>query len=299
MRHDAESCRKILGPAVAHLDILDQILPVVQKHRYKFIDDEAYTHFCTSEAYNVVDDNLILSLELIEKAHLASVTSMIRTQRWIDGVLQAYETQNFLAFAGAFRGLLESAGDSMDGLQHMPVQLAHAQHWIKMGLSGGQKDKRIGYTEIEKILDHYVLATWMRRPKGETPVALAKDNIEYVAQLEGLIPDVHQLYHRLCSFVHPSSASIAWMFSPLEEDGIALIVNDQSQINSLLERWPEAIRLSFSASINMALLTLRVLHRFPVHPKLPLKDLTWIKGWPVVEQALKKASVVTVTKVVK
>jgi hypothetical protein len=70
--------------------------------------------------------------------------------------------------------------------------------------------------ELERQLDHFVHAKWMRAKRGEESILKAKDNVDYVSALDQAIPNVKPLYHRLCSVCHPSSATLS-IFTTLEQ----------------------------------------------------------------------------------
>jgi hypothetical protein len=99
-----------------YLDVINQIESIALTHEYSFVDDEFFQHWTRSDSFNVARFNQILSLELIDKAHLAAVSALMRTKRWAEAICIMYEAENFLGWASAARGLLESAGDIVDSL---------------------------------------------------------------------------------------------------------------------------------------------------------------------------------------
>jgi len=82
----------------------------------------------------------------------------------------------FQRISSAARGLLESSGDIVDALLNIAPTLAEYHHEISNCLSG-QEVKIINVTDLERPLDHFVHARWMR---GSDKVIKAKDNVEYV-----------------------------------------------------------------------------------------------------------------------
>jgi hypothetical protein len=145
----------------------------------------------------------------------------------------------------------------------------------------------LNFSEIERVLDHYVLATWMRGPRSE--VRKAKDNIEYVRALESCVPKIVEFYHRICSVMHPSSSSIDYLYD-VGETGLRLDVRRNGiEIDRLCNEFRDVLGDSLVFACNPALLILRVLHKFRMHPQLSeLKKLKWstIPAWETIEKSL-------------
>lgn len=47
-------------------------------------------------------------LEIIERAHAVSITTVFRNQKWIEGIVVSYLNNNYYSFAANLRGLIES-----------------------------------------------------------------------------------------------------------------------------------------------------------------------------------------------
>jgi hypothetical protein len=95
----AKQLFKSAGP---FLDLIDEIMRIASKHTYTFVSDDWYREWMQSDEFSIKRQNFILAIELIEKAHLASVTSLLRAKRWADATCLAYEKQNFLSWALRF-----------------------------------------------------------------------------------------------------------------------------------------------------------------------------------------------------
>lgn len=286
------SAPSIFGKAAVYFELLPEVIQVATTHNYHFLRDEIFQDWLRSDEFTVSDYNRILALELVDKAHLAAVASLLRTRRWADAVIVAHEQSNVLAWASAVRGLLESAGDILDGLGAIPTSLAQNHGIIRLCLSGKSKTPS-GFSELEHKLDHFVLAKWIRVKKGEESVLKSKDNAEYVRQLEPIMPGAVNFYHCLCSVTHPSVNSIDWLFAldPSVGGGLKLILErDAKAIEKIVASHPDALSDMLMVSCNVALLILRVLHKFDVHPQLAvLKKVNWsgVRQWAKIEQALR------------
>lgn len=290
--HQMQStARKLFGGAARYLDIIDDILPVALRHEYRFMSDETFAQRQKSGDFSIEELNFITSLELIEKAHLAAVTALIRTKRWVEAICLMADADNFVGFASTARGLVESAGDIVDGLLKIAPSLAEYHNEISVCLAG----KESGFVimkELEEPLDHYVHARWIRVKAGDKQIK-AKDNASYVRALETAVPGALSLYHRLCSITHPSSASIDYLYDidSTGTRGMKLAPSkDASAIDTLCREFPSALHDVLMMSCNPSLLILRVLHKFGIHPQLKgLKKLEFakIKAWPGIEKHLK------------
>ncbi|SFL59862.1 hypothetical protein SAMN03159423_2731 [Bradyrhizobium sp. NFR13] len=283
---------ELFGRSSSLLKVIEEILPTALEHRYRFSTDDSFEKWRRSAEFNIPQLNVITSLELIDKAHLSAVTALIRTKAWADATCAAHTSRNFFSWAASSRGLIENAGDIVDGLLQIAPTLASNHRAISACLTGRMDTKIAIFSEIEKPLDHFVLAGWLRTKRGEQNPLKAKDNAEYVKVLEPVTPDAPNFYRRLCSICHPSNASIEFMYDldALDSGGFKLSRNkDIDEIKKTLREFPDVLAGSLMMSCNTALLILRVLHKFKYHPKIPyLKTLDWrdVKMWASIESDL-------------
>src|SRR5687768_8377286 len=101
------------------LPFLNSLVSKLTGYKYEIITE--------SELLSLPDDGervKVYCSEIMYRAHWAAATSLLRTHRWAHGVLLAASAGNYLSFAASFRGLLESAGDIADALQHVPLTIA-------------------------------------------------------------------------------------------------------------------------------------------------------------------------------
>jgi hypothetical protein len=263
---------RLFRQTVPFLTLIDDVVPIALCHRYSFISDEAWQELLVSGKLSLAEINRLIAADNLDKSHLAAVTALIRTKRWADAACVMSDAENFLGFVGALRGLLESSGDIVDGLRSIPKTLAMHRNAIMSALSGKDDDAFNDWSQWETQLDHFVHAGWTGRKHGADPTYTARPNVDYIKQLECEIPRAVSLYHRLCSITHPSSASIDWLYD-LNQDSVGRMTlsfaKDRTKIAALCDEFPEALDGSVMMSCNPALLILRVLHGFELHPKLP------------------------------
>ncbi|MGW9946536.1 hypothetical protein J2W92_001873 [Rhizobium leguminosarum] len=268
--------KKLFKEASRYFPLLEEIMPRLMRHRYTFIDDDWYREQVNAGKLSPAEMNAVVACDLLEKAHLAAATSLIRIVRWADAICLMYEAENYPGFAGALRGLIENGGDSVDGLLNIAPALATHHRSLNDMLGGRMSDGLADCSALEHMLDHYIHAGWTGRKSD--PVFVAKSNADYIRVIEKVVPSALSLYHRLCAIVHPSNESIRWLFDfdELGDRRIALTMDDATKINAICEEFPNAIGETFGITCNCAVITLRVLHKFPLHPKIPeLKKLDW------------------------
>jgi hypothetical protein len=112
---------KLFKRAAVYLDLIDNIAPIASKHEYTFVSSEYYTQRLNSNPFTIEERNFIIALELIEKAHLASVTALLRARRWADATCLMYEKENFVGCAADPQHAFPGQG------QMKPEQLEIAQ----------------------------------------------------------------------------------------------------------------------------------------------------------------------------
>jgi hypothetical protein len=282
--------KKLFNEASRYFPLLEEIMPRLMRHRYSFMSDDWFREQVNAGKLSLAQMNAVIAGDLLEKAHLVAATSLIRIVRWADAICLMYDAENFPGFAGALRGLIENGGDSVDGLLNIAPALA-THHRRLNEMLGGRMSSELGdCSALEQMLDHYIHAGWAGRKSD--PVFAAKPNADYIRVIEKVVPSALSLYHRLCAIVHPSNESIRWLFDfdELGDRRIALTMDDAAKIKTICEEFPSAIGETFAITCNCAVLTLRVLHKFPLHPKLPeLKKLDWsaVKLGREVEQLLR------------
>ncbi|RWO24451.1 hypothetical protein [Mesorhizobium sp.] len=283
---------KLFRGSASYFPLLDQILPRALKHRYSFLDDDWFRDQVDAGNLSLAEINHFIALDLLEKSHLAAVTALIRIMRWADALCHMHDAANYLGFAGALRGLVENGGDSVDGLLNVAGTLAERHRTLSRMLGGHFGTELVDCSAVEHALDHYIHAGWTGRKPQSNPAFTAKANVDYVRLVEKALPGAVSLYHRLCAIVHPSSASIEWLFE-FDEEGdhrMTLAANDAAEIAALCEEFPDVANVTIQLTCNAALMTLRVLHKFPLHPQIPeLKKLGWsqVKFAGEIEQQLR------------
>jgi hypothetical protein len=112
-----------------------------------------------------------------------------------------------------------------------------------------------------------------RKTRGKErsdPILTARPSADYVKPLECEISGAKLLYDRLSALTHPSNSSIDWLYE-LNRDGRLMLSasTDGKRIAGLCKEFPGSLDGALMMSCNPALLVIRVLHEFGVHPRIP------------------------------
>jgi hypothetical protein len=101
------TARKLFKRAAAFLGLIDHIVSTTSNYEYSFVSDDWFKQWTKSADFKIEQMNFIVALELLEKAHLASLTALLRAKRWADATCLMYEKATLLGWSASFRGLLE------------------------------------------------------------------------------------------------------------------------------------------------------------------------------------------------
>ena len=103
----------------------EKILAIINAHpheyRYAFLDNAKFANLVRGD---ICAANAIYVQELLFRAHIAAITSLYRSEKWILGIRSGLENLNYFAFCACLRGFIEAAADSHSCLIHVPGTLA-------------------------------------------------------------------------------------------------------------------------------------------------------------------------------
>jgi hypothetical protein len=220
--------------------------------------------------------NRIYWTELLQRAHLASCTSLRRNLGWMDAIEICYSSGNYLGFAASLRGLIESVGDSADVLAKIPENIAREHKIIKRCVEGRENTQGVASRELEDELISY--SHGRRVHKGEEAPAshIAKSTQYYVKLLSesAKLPRLEQLYRELCEVMHPAATSVLYQFrSALGSKGEATYQSepraDQLYIQHTVKDYGPTITPLVYVAFDPALITLKTLHYFKIFSAIP------------------------------
>lgn len=250
---------------------------------YKFMEESRWIEILQK---NPPQGNKIYITELLNRAHFASVASIIRAYRWAQGAESAHKEKLLLPFCASIRGLLEAASDSCETQKSIPITLAENHKLFSQILKGKSKELTI-CTELEDILIHFSHARRLSKEERDTlpSTHIAKPAKTYVSGLENQEPGGwYAWYEELCEYCHPAARSTSYMMMGIDsENSIFMPSTDDIHLEEIIKarsrHLEEILRLAFAP----ALLTLKVLSYFPashLHAKF-IEQLNFrdMPGW--------------------
>jgi hypothetical protein len=198
--------------------------------------------------------------EMLDRAHLAGTTSLLRSYQWSEGAETAYQCGQFLSFYASLRGLIESTADSFQVLSRAAMTLADAKAGIEANLAGSVSEVHVA-GELEESLIHFTHGRKVKKGEGAPPSHAALPAAHYLRALEdsGLTGSV-ELYGQLCEYTHPSALSVLQF--AISHDGSHVIVDPTApaaDAAQLLRTRKELLELLLHMSFNPGIVLLRVL----------------------------------------
>ena len=238
------------------------------------MDVGEYTELLSSD---VSEGMRVYWSETLQRAHIAAVTAIMRSQNWLSAAFSTSSEKNALAFSAAFRGLLESAADTTTALIGTPMTLAHYYPVIADALSG-RATVIATSPELEDELIHYSHGRYFKRAeRASTPEShIARSVHEYLKVFENLnAEEVGQCYRFLCDLTHPGAPSVWMWLNPLDTKGTEYELStepDETIIVDFLERYETVLLDVLMFAFNAPVLVLNTLNYFPIE-KLHTREL--------------------------
>lgn len=201
--------------------------------------------------------------EMLGRAHLAAVTSIIRTYRWAQGMASSHKAGLYLPYCASFRGLLESVADTHDSLQSVALTLAKNHDTISLALAGQSSVAMIS-SELEDTLIHYAYARKIEKGFTAPATHIAKTAADYLKTIAAFAPfDVKALYAELCQLAHPAAQTVHYMLDVLSADESVLNASRESElIEHFASMHATAFPWTLMYGFNSSILVLKVLNHF-------------------------------------
>lgn len=197
--------------------------------------------------------------EILDRAHFASATSIIRTVNWVRAIDSAYEDKNFLSFMSSVRALTEFSGDAIHSLNQVPLTIAENSSEISRML-GGNSNPIVSSSNLENSLIHYTHARKLKKSDASAESHRAEQTHVYVKSLEPYAPKIYEMYKVLCGYAHPAAQSVGAHMRPLNENDWSLMVDPgKDLISSFIVEWRSQFSELPMLATNQALCTLKVL----------------------------------------
>lgn len=205
--------------------------------------------------------------ELLQRLHLVSVTTLMRNEKWMQGIWFGIEINNYIVFAAALRGYLEAFSDSYYSTNFKFIDIAENFPNINKALKG-KLDRPLLCNEFEESLIHFYSAS--KNANYRTY------NVEWLKPLTSRkyingfdLPGAelrHQLYSELCEVVHPASPSVK-CFTIEKDTSTSNIIQmapnrDNELIEAILNKYSDLLKLIFRISNAIPIANLKTLNRF-------------------------------------
>ena len=232
--------------------------------RYSFMGDQEYMALLSLDSSEAMR---VYWAEMLERAHIASVSAILRSRHWLSAVLSAQSEGNALMFASAFRGLLESAADATTALLGIPITLASNYPAISESLMGRAKTITIA-ADLEEELIHYSHGRYIKKSeRNEMPQShRARQTHDYLKVFGDLRADkVARCYRYLCDLTHPGAPSVLMWFAPVDAtvgDFVLSTNQDEAIINDFLGEYETVPFDTLTFAFNTPVVVLSVLNYF-------------------------------------
>ena len=241
--------------ASSYFPLLDQLISSFNGTKYHF---EAVNKFQKIMADNPIEGAYIYWKELLSRAHFAAVASIYRNYRWLEAIMIAHSQNNFFSFAASYRGFVESASDTYDGLNGVPSTLAKYHKQIIPLLKHIPNSAIAFAPEIEDRLIHFSHARKIDNGEDVPDSHKAKSVRQYLKSISDDADLVVECYAYLCQITHPSAWSVLPILSPLDTEGKSYSIkfhNDEALIELFLDKFSEIPEPLFNYAFNPSFLT--------------------------------------------
>lgn len=251
--------------AASFVPVLFNVVRRFKNHRYEFISQVRYGQLLQTDLGEAMR---IYWLEILYRAHFASSASLLRSKRWVEGMIAAIRDENYTVFMASLRGFLEAAADSFYSLQDVPSLLAESHTIIRKAI-GGCLGQRVLSPDLENTLIHFTHARSVDRNEEAPRIHRKMQTKEYIASLA---IDENQrfaeLYSHVCEVTHPASSSVM-CYVKRNQDTAGTLYELVSQPDSELIRqigqsYRDVMLRIISLGTTPPLIILRLLNEFPV-----------------------------------
>jgi hypothetical protein len=171
--------------------------------------------------------------ELLERMHGATLISMLRTQKWFEGMILGVYYENFFVFSSCLRGLIEAVCDSLEAIKISLDRLENKTELITQCIQGTLKEIYDIHDyldkELEDALIHFAVARDTWRDKDtlgkdfESPNTHRKKKFrQYLESIDEKHREgIHLAWLDLCQITHPSMATtFAYVLPRVENERI-------------------------------------------------------------------------------
>jgi hypothetical protein len=271
---------------------IDDIIRTNMHKKYLYVDNIEYHRLFLEDPSKA---SQIYWKEILDRAHLTSLITILRNKKWINGIHIGTEKSNAFIFAACLRSLIESVADSMHALVFSSLEISKLFPLISRALSGKAGNFIYQNKSLEDKLIHFLYAKKLAKGNDAPDSHKAKNPSEYLkifkdTDVDGIIKD---LYFLLCDIVHPGTSSVFIFNRELNHEILININQDKKIISDILDKYSKILFYLFSYAFNPSLITFGVLNYFnltELHTKELLNiNLFEIPAWQDIQKNLNNA----------
>lgn len=231
---------------------------------YVTADPEAFKNSSKPElagAMTAIQTAYVLSI--LERCHLASLTSLARLHGWLTAALGMAAAKNALGFAACLRGYVEAGADAHDAINVVPSSLIKAGAYLYAAMNRPDlvSSIAVGFDELEKKLIHFEFAA--RRPKigPVLPNHVAAETTTYIRKYEKDqdIAGLEALYAHLCDLTHPARGSVSAFLAKDSSSTSFTRDGGSDVINTTLTDYSDTLQELVSRSMNVGVVSIAML----------------------------------------
>lgn len=293
MEIEKEQILQIFGKVgIEYIPFLRKLCEEFPEVEYKFMDNEKHESLLMSDMNRGME---IYWREILYRLHLASTITIVRFDKWIQGILLGAKYGNFILYATSLRGLIESCADSDDTLRNIPLPLSEIFDKVQNSINGNT-EKPVLFPDGEDKLIHFSHAAVFRRGDDVPNTWKAKTAKSYIENIDGIANgDLYSSYKQLCNLSHPAGYSVRYNFAITEDEEKNAIYNrnkkmDLVNILGFSEAYKSRIDKLIRIPMNSALICLKILNHFSIkelHTPILNKVGLDVPLWKDVEKNIK------------
>lgn len=216
----------------------------------------------------------IYTFGILERLHLASITSLARTLKWLNSTKYHASDGNLLAFSASLRGFVEASADSFDLMKFLPATICKNLKLIYIQLKNPSllNGAILSFKNLEDRLIHYSHARKIKKNDLALPNHTNKHNADYIMEIEKFGANKsHELYAELCELTHPASSSVMCFVDETDRSMTLNFTKEKLAIEKILTKYNETLINLLQFSANTASETLSYLNvLIPEWPALPI-----------------------------
>lgn len=243
---------------IMYKKIIDEISR--NKYEYFYFSLKAMSLLAKENKFGLI--NQCLSHEILQRIYIATLTGYLRQYKWIEGMCQGIEINNFFLFSSAARAFLESATDYYDALEDIPLSLASHYDLMKKAISGELKSGLMCFKEIEDRLLHFQEAN---KSNGKSNDNLKpKPAKEYIESRNLKHLHLYDCYSYLCEITHPAKYSLDFFFDDNNYRYTINVYKDKQKIDDFLEKYSSKYSELLERTENLCVILFRVVNKFNI-----------------------------------